>query len=252
VLVNATLVPDTALLVPGASGTTDVLPDVRAAAVQSVRGLLEDRPARVVVAAPGPADRMRPGPFSPSLAAAGVDDAALGWVAPPSHPDVTPSAVDVPASAAALLLLAHAGWTGPTTLVEVTAPGEAAWTRATGRAAELAALGHGVTGGPERVGLLVAGSLSARRGPEAPLAEDPRAAAVDGGMLADLRDGGSQARARLAVMAPDLAADLAVTLWAPWQVALGGVPGRGDVAADVSLVAAPFGVTYVVASWRPS
>jgi hypothetical protein len=53
-------------------------------------------------------------------------------------------------------------------------------------------------------------------------------------------------------MSPDLAAELAVTLWAPWQVVLGGVPRRASVRADVHHVDAPFGVTYVVASWRPS
>ncbi len=249
-LVNATLVPDTALLVPGASGATDVLPDVRAAAVDAARALVADDPARVVVVAPGTADRMRPGPLAPSLAAVGVDDAALGWQGPPVPPETTPSLVDVPGAVTALLLLGHVGWTGPVTFIEVTPPTDEEWTLATGRAAELAALGYGVTSGPDRVGMLVAGSLSARRGPDAPLAEDPRAVPVDGGMLADLRDGGLEARTRLGVMAPDLARDLAVTLWAPWQVALGGFPRRATVDATVHHVAAPFGVHYVVASWR--
>lgn len=253
-LVNATLVPDTALLVPGAAGAAEVLADVRTAAVDAVRDLVGDgdAPARLVVVAPGTADRMRPGPFVPTLAAAGVEDAALGWAAPTPHPDVTPTVVDGPAAAAALLLLAHAEWAGPVTLVEVAPPGEEGWTRAPGRGAELAALGQGVTAGVERVGVLVAGSLSARRGPDAPLPEDDRSVAVDGAMLADLADAGPDARTRLSVMAADLAAELAVTAWAPWQVALGGVPRRTQVRARVHHVAAPFGVTYVVASWRPS
>jgi hypothetical protein len=250
VLVNATFVPDTALLVPGASGAADVLVDVRAAALAAVHALLADTPARLVVVAPGTADRMRPGPFTPTLAAAGVDDGALGWAAPSAPPEVTPSPVTSPASAAVLLLLAHGGWTGPTTLVEVTPPGGEGWTRAAGRAAELAALGHGVTAGPERVGMLVAGSLSARRGPHAPLAQDDRAEPADDAMLADLADAGPDARTRLAAMPPELAGELAVTAWAPWQVAVGAVPRRAAMRAVVHHVAAPFGLTYVVASWH--
>ncbi len=250
VLDIAALVPDTALLVPGAAGASEVLTDVRTAAVAAVTELVDAGPARVVVVAPGTADRMRPGPFRPSLAAAGIDDAALAWVAPPAHPEVTPTTVHGPAAAVALLLLARAGWTGPVTLVEVAGPGEEALTVAPGRAAELAALGSGVVGGLERVGVVVAGSLSARRGPDAPLPQDPRAAAVDGGMLADLADGGPDARGRLAVMAPDLARDLAVTAWAPWQLVIGAVGRRTAVRAAVHHVSAPLGATYVVATWR--
>ncbi|WP_298459663.1 hypothetical protein [uncultured Cellulomonas sp.] len=278
-LAIATLVPDTALLVPGAAGTADVLPDVRSAALDAARALVAAAPARVVVVAPGDADRMVPGPLTPSLAAAGIDDAGLGWGAPGTRPGTaatagtTPGSNDRPAdrptdrptdrstvvptvvhgvpASVALLLLDQVGWAGPVTLVEVAPPGHDAVTRAPGRAAELAALGYGVTGGPERVGVLVAGSLSARRGPDAALAEDPRAVAVDGGMLADLADAGPDARRRLAVMAPDLAAELAVTAWAPWQVAMGGI-GRGtEVAGEVHHVAAPHGVTLAVVTWSP-
>ncbi|WNB84875.1 hypothetical protein [Cellulomonas sp. ATA003] len=250
---SATLVPDSALLVPGAAGATEVLADARAAAVDAVRALVASGPARVVVVASSDADRMRPGPFAPTLAGAGLDDAALGWTAPGvdpgTHPGVTPTAVDAPAAAVALLLLAHAGWSGPVTLVEAAPPGDDAITRADGRAAELAALGAGVTAGPERVAVLVAGSLSARRGPDAALAEDPRAVAVDGGMLADLADAGPEARRRLATMAPDLARELTVTAWAPWQVAMGGVGPRTAVTAAVTHTGSPFGVTLAVVTW---
>ncbi len=124
VLVNATLVPDTALLVPGTAGAAEVLRETRAAAVDAARALLAAAPSRVVVVAPGACDRTRSGPFAPSLAAAGIDDAALGWVAPPRDTVATtpPARVDAPAAATALLLLAHAGWTGPVTLVEVAPP----------------------------------------------------------------------------------------------------------------------------------
>ena len=300
VLVNATLVPDTVLLVPGAAGAAEVLAETRAAAVDAVRALVADGPERVVVVAPGPADRTRRGPFTPGLAAAGIDDALLGWSAPgpdaevtrdtgagsDPDPDPDPDAdagagpgadpgtaadarvaaprVDGPAAATALLLLAHAGWTGPVTLVDVAAPGggtppgggaqPGGGTLPAGvdRAAGLAALGRGLTTGPDRVGVLVAGSLSARRGPAAPLAEDERAGAVDAAMLAALADAGPDARTRLAGLGPRLAAELAVTAWAPWQVAVGAVPDGATPRAAVHHTAAPFGVTYVVASWRAS
>jgi hypothetical protein len=272
VLVNATLVPDTALLVPGAAGAAEVLVDTRAVAVEAVRALLADEPAHVVVVAPGPSDRTRRGPFAPSLAAAGIDDAALGWVGPPHDTLPTPPArLEAPGAAAALLLLAHAGWTGPVTLVEVAlprvadpadaarrtveadagGPGAAGTTRA--RASALAAVGREVTGGPDRVALLVAGSLSARRGPDAPLAEDDRAAALDDAVLADLADGGPDARDRLAALDPGLVAELALTAWAPWAVALGAVdalPPATTVRTTVHHLAAPFAVTYTVVSWR--
>jgi hypothetical protein len=255
VLAYATLVPDTALLVPGAAGAAEVLGDVRAAAVDAVQTMLTASPARVVVVAPGTADRMMPGPFLPTLAAAGIDDAWLGW--PPStgaaHPDVTPTRIDTPASAVALLLLTRCGWTGPVTLAEVTPPGPDPLTTAAGRSAELAALGYGLAAGPEPVAFLVAGSFSARRGEDAPLEHDRRAAAVDDGMLTDLADAGREARARLAGMAPDLAAELAVTAWAPWQLVIGAVAGQvtggGRPRAAVHHVCAPFGATYAVASW---
>ena len=271
VLVNATLVPDTALLVPGAAGRAQVLADTRAAAVDAVRALLADEPAHVVVVAPGSGDRTRRGQLVPSLAAAGIDDAALGWVgAPPCALPTAASRVDAPAAATALLLLAHAGWTGPVTLVEVARPvvgdGAAAATRrvvAAGvtagtaprsdRAVLLAAIGREVTVGPDRVALLVAGSLSARRGPHAPLAEDARSISLDDAVLADLADGGPDARVRLATLDAGLVAELAVTAWAPWVVALGAVdalPPGTRVRPTVHHLAAPFGVTYPVISWR--
>lgn len=251
VLASATLVPETALLVPGAAGAAEVLAEVREAAVTAVEHLLAARPARVVVVAPGTADRTVPGPFVPTLAAAGIGDAHLGWplVAGDVPPDVTPTAVDRPAPAVALLLLARCGWTGPVALAEVAAPGAEVVASAAGRAAELAALGRGLAGGPEQVALLAAGSLSARSGPDAPLAHDPRAPAVDAEMLADLADGGPRARVRLAAMAPDLAAELAVSAWAPWQVVLGAVPPGRDVRAAVEHTSAPLGATYAVVTW---
>ncbi|MFS0702554.1 hypothetical protein AB6N24_21465 [Cellulomonas sp. 179-A 4D5 NHS] len=84
-LVAAALVPDTVLLVPGASGRTDVHADLRTHALAAVRAVLACDLGRVVVVAPGRGlddggpVRVTPGPVRASLAAAGIPDGALRW-----------------------------------------------------------------------------------------------------------------------------------------------------------------------------
>ncbi|NNH08417.1 hypothetical protein HLB10_15175, partial [Cellulomonas fimi] len=82
----------------------------------------------------------------------------------------------------------------------------------------------------ERVALVVVGSGSARHGPDAPLADDDRAPALDASLAADLADAGPGARARLSALDEQLAADLAVSGWPGWQVLLGAV--RAGVGGD--------------------
>ena len=193
-LVAAALVPDTVLLVPGASGVTDVHPDLRAHALDAVRSVLARGVERVVVVAPGSAPtppgpaRVVPGPVRASLAAAGIPDRALAWSgagrASAAAAEPVPPTVGVPASVA-VLLLREAGWTGPVDVVE-TAPAVAAGPataerlRATGREV--------VLDRSARTGLVVVGSLSARHGPDAPRADDERAPAYDAAVLADLAE----------------------------------------------------------------
>ncbi|MGV8965415.1 MAG: hypothetical protein ACOH2F_03975 [Cellulomonas sp.] len=258
-LAIAVLVPDTALLVPGAAGRAVVLPDVRARALDAVGELVRTRPDRVVVVAPGPSDRTFAGPGHVSLAAAGIDDAALGWSAsslssagPGASDDDQPAAC-VPAvgAAVALLLLAHAAWAGPVTVVEIAAPVAAEPVQA-GRhelGETLRARGADLVAGTDRVALIVAGSLSARDGAHAPHAEDERAAPFDTAMLADLALGDSPARHRLAAIGADLAVELVVNAWAPVQVLLGAA-GEVPLEAEVLDASAPYGVPYVVAVWR--
>ena len=272
----AVLVPDTPLLVPGAAGRAHVLDAERAAAGLAARSLVRIAPDRVVVVASARVARVLEGHVRASLAAAGIADAELGWAAR-SVPTGAPSALDVggvapTASAAAtvaLLLLASAGWTGPVTVVEVAPP-------AIVGGDELRALGRSLAAGADRVAFVVAGSLSARNGPGALLAEDDRAAGVDAALLASL-DGLAAPAAPAAPGAPAvpavpaapadlaptsaldplapstgaLAAELAVTAWAPLQVLLGAVgeAAPGASGADVPLVTRPFGVTYVVTTW---
>ncbi|GHS86507.1 hypothetical protein AGMMS50218_06470 [Actinomycetota bacterium] len=270
-LLAAALVPDTALIVPGVAGRGPGLADLRAAALDAVAAVLGDapgaRPTAVVVVAPGAADRRRPAPGRVTLAAAGVPDGALRWRLPDPGPAAVgtgaPDDVGVPA-AVALLLLDQVGWHGPTSVVEVARPGDAPVPR--GRAAELAAIGaelvrtagatDGAPGAPG-VALVVVGSLSARHGPHGPLADDDRAPAQDEAVVRGLTRGGPGASAALAALPGDLAAELAVSGWGPWQVLLGAVAeaASGDepfpgVETRVHRAEVAFGAQHVVATLR--
>jgi len=241
-LVAAALVPDTALLVPGAAGTADPVADLREAALQAVSEAVAAA-TRVVVVAPGRELREPHGTVRASLGPAGVPDTMLGWPVPVRTLDGRSAdagrngderRLGVPA-AVALHLLARVGWDGPLRVLEVAgADGLADHGRA------LAA--------PDGVALVVVGSCSGRHGPDAPLADDPRAPAFDERVVAALADGGPAARAELAAVDPGLAADLAVTGWAPWQVLLGAV-GHAGVRSTVLAEGTPAGAHHAVVLW---
>ncbi|MFI2752684.1 hypothetical protein ACGIF2_04525 [Cellulomonas sp. P22] len=268
-LVAAALVPETALLVPGAAGRADVLDDVRAAALEAVRSVVDARPDQLVVVAPGPVDRVLGEHVRASLAPAGIPDGQLGWQPPvPAVPGDFPAGIG---ASVGMLLTGAAGWTGRTLVAEVAEPegagpeplegaGDAADTggpSARTRAERLQHFGATLAAAADasvRVGLVVAGSLSARHGPDGPLADDPRAELFDSELLADLADGGPAARARMARSSSDEASSLAVSGWGPWQVlvgAVGGPPADRQVQAAVLTAQAPLGAQYVVATWTP-
>lgn len=243
-LVAAALVPPTALLVPGASGAVPVLGVERAAAVAAVTALRVARPDAVVVVAPGPdGGRYAVGRLHPSLAAAGVDDARLGWAPRASYGRGPAVLVDEVGAAVGLLLLDRAGWTGPVELRTVGGTD----------AAELRACGERLVE-DRSTALLLVGGLSARRGPDGPLPTDERAAVVDDAVVSDLADLGPAARARLGAVPSQLALELAMSAWAPWQVLLGAVDAHDEAATPPRAVrhhvSAPFGATYAAMSWR--
>lgn len=229
--------PDTALLVPGAAGRADPAAGLRDAAVAALADLARtDRPGagRLLVIAPGRRDRFLPHPVAPGLGAAGLD-----------LPDLAPAGgsvlADTPASVA-LVLLRAAGVSDPVDVLEID------------RAATAAPDAPVVPGVLRAV--VVVGSLSARHGPDAPLADDPRAPAVDEALLAGLA-GGPVALARaLDDLGPDRARDLAVSVWAPWRAALallaahpGPDPGPESDGVHAEVVA---GAQHAVAAWRPA
>ncbi len=238
-LVAAALVPPTALLVPGASGGTPVLGVERSAAVAATTALRAAQPDVVVLVAPSrDAPVHTTGHLHPSLAAAGVDDGCLGWAPRATYGRGPAILVDDVPAAVGLLLLDRAGWTGPVELAGVgLAPAEELRTIGTRLVADRA------------TALLLVGGLSARRGPDGPLASDERAAVLDDAMVSDLSDLGDAARSRLAAVSPQLALELAISAWAPCQVLLGAVPDEPPAAVRHH-VSAPFGATYACLSWR--
>lgn len=226
--------PDTVLLVPGAAGRADPGAGLRAAAlaavrVAAVRAAAVEPEGTIVVVAPGRRDRDLPHPVATGLGAAGLPDngssatstpadvaSGRAGVATQGRADLAPDRAGVAASVA-LVLLREAGVALPVDVLEIarTSTGVGLDARA------LRALGRDRAAS---VTLLVAvGSLSARHGPDAPLADDPRAAVVDARLLAALAEGPAALAGALADLGAAGAGDLAVSGWAPWQVALGAL-----------------------------
>lgn len=119
--------------------------------------------------------------------------------------------------------------------------------------ARCATLGAGLAERSSRVALLVMGDGSARRSVKGPGYLDPRAEPFDAEVAAALA--AADAAALLAVD-PALADELLVTGRAPWQVLAGAAGADGGQPSTwqgtVTYAAAPFGVTYLVASWLPA
>jgi hypothetical protein len=137
-------------------------------------------------------------------------------------------------------LLARRRWSGP--------PVAAATVAADADPAECARMAGELRGRPDRVALLVMGDGSACRGEKAPGYDDPRARPYDDAVARAL------ATADLAVLREldrDLSAELLVAGRAPWQVLAGAAAGAGW-RGHLSYYAAPYGVAYFVAGWRPS
>lgn len=219
--------PDTALLVPGAAGRADPaagLRDAAVAALADLRGL----GGRVLVVAPARDDRRLPHPVAPGLGAAGL-----------VLPDVAPAAdgaalADVPASVA-LVLLRAAGVGAPVDVLEI----------ARGTDAPLAVAAPG-----DLRALVVVGSLSARHGPDAPLADDPRAPDADADLLAALAAGPAALAEALDDLGAAGARELAVSGWAPWRAALALLPAAATAEAADPHAEVVAGAQHAVTTWH--
>src|SRR5690606_26548948 len=146
-------------------------------ALRAARELVESAPPGFVVLAPARSSRsVDATSLCSSLTSLGISEHLVGWPAPctlagcPEHLGA-PRAVELaaPATAVGLRLLAAAGWSGPTTVVEVSDDGAL----------------PGAPPGFDLAAVLVLGSLSARREDASPRAADPRASALDAVIAAD-------------------------------------------------------------------
>jgi hypothetical protein len=223
------LLPDTVLLVPGAAGRADPGAGLRAASLAALTAVAPVPPGgRVLVVAPGRRGRFLPHPVAPGLGAAGLD---AGAGVP------TARRADVAASTA-LVLLDAAGVRAPVDVLEVERAG------GTPPHAPSEVAGSGL--------LVVVGSLSARHGPDAPLADDPRAPAVDAALLAALASGPAALAVALDDLGADGARDLAVSGAVVWRVALGllGAATPVDVVAHHAEIL--LGAQHAVTAWTPA
>ncbi len=112
-------------------------------------------------------------------------------------------------------------------------------------------LGRSLADRAPRVAMLVLGDGSARRSLKGPGYLDPAAEPFDDLVVSALRDADPGA---LRDLEPGLAADLLVAGRAPWQVLAGAAGEGGPWDGLLRWAGAPYGVTYVVASWttRPA
>ena len=110
-----------------------------------------------------------------------------------------------------------------------------------------AALGAALAEREERVAMLVMGDGSARRSAKGPGGLDPDAERFDADVEQALRTGSASA---LMAVDPARAERLLVAGRAPWQVLAGAADGA-DWRGQVLWFGAPYGVTYLVATWAP-
>ncbi len=230
-LVAAAVCPHPPLLVPGVgAGASGELDGLRAACDAAVDDLAAAAPDVVVVV--GGADVVGPVPDGAwgSLAGYGVRVPVGSGEGPPTLPL---------ALTLGRWLLDRRSVTLPTVLFGVEPD------TATDRCL---ALGEALADRADRVALLAMGDGSARRSLRGPGYLDPDAEPFDTSVEAALATADVPA---LAALDPERAARLLAAGRAPWQV-LAGAARSGTWTGAVTWSGAPYGVTYLVATWRPA
>lgn len=224
-LVAAAVCPHPPMLVPEvAAGAASELDDLRAACRAAVAHL-EAAEVIVVVGADATTIRREP-PFGGTLSPWGVD-VQVG----------APTADPLPLSLLIGAWLLKDGNFGNVQFHSVAADAEPA---------ECAALGRTLAHGSTSAALLILGDGSACRGEKSPGYDDPRAEGFDAAVADALAKGDTAA---LLDLDPVLAAELLVAGRAPWQV-LAGAVDRPFGTTELLHDSAPYGVAYLVASWR--
>ncbi|GAA2748942.1 class III extradiol dioxygenase subunit B-like domain-containing protein [Kitasatospora cinereorecta] len=231
-LVAAAVCPCPPLLVPEvAAGAAPELDGLREACAAAVGELLESGAELIVVVGTGPKAQVWTEGGAGSFHRYGVSRAVrlpLGGI---EGPELSP------ALTVGAWLLEQA---------EAALPTHACAVRADTAPERLLGLGQGLAELADRVGLLVLGDGSACRSVKAPGYLDERAEGYDAVVAAALAEADTKT---LAGLEPALSAELLVDGRAPWQVLAGAAEGAG-LGAQLRYEAAPYGVGYVVASWR--
>lgn len=231
-ITSAALCPWPPLLVRELTGADPVLPELRDACAGAVGALLADQPEVVAVIGPGTVTASWPGDGRLNIA-------AFGGPRAPAPAQAAERPALPPAPGIGAYLLDQAGYQGARLIWSVSADEPAAGCRKLG--AELA-------GRDARTALLVIGDGSARRKPRAPGAFDERAAPFDAEVERAMRDGDTRA---LLEVNPGLARDLMATGRPAWQVLAGALEAMAAPRAEVRYSGDPFGVAYLVATFRP-
>jgi aromatic ring-opening dioxygenase LigB subunit len=222
-LVAAAVCPHPPLLVPEvAAGAADELDDLRAACRAAVAHLANASVDSLIVVGADTTTVRRDPPFGGTLSPWGID-------LPVGEPGGRP----LPLS------LLIGAWLAPHASAFQSVAAAAS-------PAECAALGRDLAGEAPRTGLLVLGDGSACRTDKAPGYFDARAEAFDAAVAGALARADTEGLFKLD---PDEAAQLLAVGRAPWQVLAGAAAGAGLHGA-LLYDAAPYGVGYLVASWR--
>jgi hypothetical protein len=237
VLIAGAVCPHPPLLVPAALGAAAAQPpaDLRklaAASAAAVTSLLAAGPDLIVVAGGGTGDQEFGPCASGSLRDYGVD-ATVG-----TGPPVLPLSLTI-----GRWLLEQAGValdgspTGPGVLFQQVDHGTPA--------SVCRKLGQILAERAQRVVLLAMGDASARRAREAPEIADPQAQEYDDDVAEALAAADTRWLGRLD---PALDTEFLVAGRAAWQVLAGAADGR-RLDGRLRCMTAPYGVTYLVASW---
>jgi hypothetical protein len=228
-LVAAAVCPHPPLLVPElAAGAAGELDGLRRACAGALAELAASRPDLLAVVGCGEQERDYGPGGRGDFSGYGARDAVFG------EGECLPLPLAV-----GQYLLVRAGWPAPTSLYSVRCDA------APGHCAEV---GGRLAAAAPRVALLAMGDGTARLTERAPGYLDERAP----GFRADARRALETAdTAALARLDPDLCAELLAPGRAAWQV-LAGAAAPGRWAARVRYDEAPYGVAYLVVTWRPA
>jgi hypothetical protein len=239
-LIAGAVCPHPPLLIPGALGSAasdppDELRKVAAAADRAVLGLAGKRPDLIVVVGGGSAEREYGADASGGLHAFGV-----GVTVGAGEP-VLPLSLTV-----GRWLLERAGILGPGGVPVGGLPVLFQEVARHAAAGECLKLGRILADRAPRVALLAMGDSCARPAREAPGAPDLVAQDYD----EEVAEALAAADARwLARLDPALDEELVVAGRAAWQVLAGAARGR-RMDGRLLCMSAPYGVTYLVASWE--